>query len=489
MKTHFEIQEHNKGVLTLTVEPGDYFESVRKSINQYARTATLPGFRPGKVPVGLIKSRFGEGLILEEFNKVVPQAINDYLEQNNIKYLSRPIQVNAEEMRFDVDEAKEYELKYEMALVPDIQINLKDLPAIQKYQIEVTEKDLEDEIRNYAFKAGTKEDVDRVADAENHYYVEFLLSSENRFEPDPNPENLPKLYRYLSVNSWFNAPLKARLVGKAVGEVTEAQLEEVFPDGPDFAAGVLKVDRETYDQHTSSPVFLKVEKVQLVKPAELTDELRGQLVQSPEPLDEAAFRQKVKAQMEQQLNNLAEYYAFKQLQTELVNRYSDMEIAYDIVEKVFYQDAKPKSQEDFQSFLTQLQQLRESVRYHVIQEKVKELVPEARLPYKEFHEDVKATLRRDFNLPEPDAHDHDHDHDHNHNHDHSHKPDLAEQILANFARQNPQQLEKQYQDYSVRRFYHTLLDSQVKVETPSISVKEFNLQMQIVTPDLTRLPL
>jgi trigger factor len=503
LKTHFETLENNKGLLTVTVEPEDYYENVRKSILQYARTAVLPGFRPGKVPVQLVKNRFGEALVLEQFNKIVPERIAKFLEEENIKYFSRPLQLT-QDLRFDTDQAQDYNLQYELALFPDIDIDLSSVPPLKRYKLTVTEKDLNDEIQNYLFKAGEKVDAERADDADSDYYFEFLLSSENRHEPDA--ENLPELYRYLSVNTYFNPALKVKLQGSAMGEVVEANLSDVFPDGADFGSSVLNVSDEIYASYAEKPLYLRIEKLQRVVKAELTPERMQEIVRSQEPVTEEEFREKLQKQMVESLDNMAEYHLFKKLQSELLERYEDLPIAYDVIEKIFYQDQQKEGMKDPQAFFQQMQQLRESVRYHMITEKLKELFPAARLDYKEFHEDVKASIRKDFQLPEPEAHDHDHhehDHEHDHDHDHehhdhnhdheghthSHQPDMADQILMNVAKQNPQLLEKQYQEHSSKRFYHTLLESAVTVEETPVSVKEFNKQMQIQVKELSRLPL
>ena len=52
-----------KAVVTITIEPADYQEEVTKQLKQVRQKAQIPGFRPGMVPVGLVKKMYGKGIL------------------------------------------------------------------------------------------------------------------------------------------------------------------------------------------------------------------------------------------------------------------------------------------------------------------------------------------------------------------------------------------------------------------------------------------
>ena len=77
--------------LTLTIDKQDYEEKVDKAIKDYRRKVQMPGFRPGNVPVGLIKKMYGRSILAEEVNKIISESLYNYIKDNKIDILGEPI--------------------------------------------------------------------------------------------------------------------------------------------------------------------------------------------------------------------------------------------------------------------------------------------------------------------------------------------------------------------------------------------------------------
>ena len=71
MKVSFENPDKINGLLTITVEDDDYKAEVEKTLKEYRKTANVPGFRPGQVPMGMIRRRFGSAVKMDAINKVL----------------------------------------------------------------------------------------------------------------------------------------------------------------------------------------------------------------------------------------------------------------------------------------------------------------------------------------------------------------------------------------------------------------------------------
>ena len=59
MNITFENADKINGLMTMTIEKADYEEKVNKTLKEYRKKANFPGFRPGMVPMGMIKKQFG----------------------------------------------------------------------------------------------------------------------------------------------------------------------------------------------------------------------------------------------------------------------------------------------------------------------------------------------------------------------------------------------------------------------------------------------
>ena len=91
MKISFENPDKVNGLLTLTVEEADYKENVEKTLKNYRKKANVPGFRPGMVPMGMIKRQFGTTAKVDEINKLLGEQIYKYVKDNKIQMLGEPL--------------------------------------------------------------------------------------------------------------------------------------------------------------------------------------------------------------------------------------------------------------------------------------------------------------------------------------------------------------------------------------------------------------
>lgn len=80
MKVTFENPDKVNGLMTITVEEADFKENVEKTLKNYRKKANVPGFRPGQVPMGLIKRQVGTSVKVDEINKLVGQEIYKYVQ-------------------------------------------------------------------------------------------------------------------------------------------------------------------------------------------------------------------------------------------------------------------------------------------------------------------------------------------------------------------------------------------------------------------------
>ena len=86
------------GVISIEMERADFQENVDKSLNQFRRKANIPGFRPGKVPMGVVKKLYGTSVLAEEVNKLISSSLNNYIQENKLPILGEPLPVeNPEE--------------------------------------------------------------------------------------------------------------------------------------------------------------------------------------------------------------------------------------------------------------------------------------------------------------------------------------------------------------------------------------------------------
>ena len=115
-------------IVTVTVSKDDYAEKVEKKLKEYRRKANVPGFRPGMVPMGLVKKMYGKAVTAEEVNGVLSDALYNYIKEQNLDMLGEPLPNETEQKAIDFDSEEPLEFVFDIALAPvfDLQLSKKD---------------------------------------------------------------------------------------------------------------------------------------------------------------------------------------------------------------------------------------------------------------------------------------------------------------------------------------------------------------------------
>ena len=146
-------------VVTIKVEPLDYNEKYEKAVKKLQQQMAMPGFRPGKVPTGLIKKRYGKSILLEELNKVLSDSLNQYITDSKLDLLGNPLPKPSNEA-IDLDNQKEFTFSFEIGLSPELTISTDKSVHVPYHQVqidqELIEKYVADVRKNYG-KPGNPE--------------------------------------------------------------------------------------------------------------------------------------------------------------------------------------------------------------------------------------------------------------------------------------------------------------------------------------------
>src|ERR1035437_540516 len=115
-------------VLKVKIAPADYSDRYNTALKKYQKKVDLPGFRPGKVPVDLVKKRFGTHILVEEINEMLSESLQKYISENKIDILGNPLPKN--DVHVDFDTQTDFEFQYDLGLAPKMNV---ELSAKEKY--------------------------------------------------------------------------------------------------------------------------------------------------------------------------------------------------------------------------------------------------------------------------------------------------------------------------------------------------------------------
>ena len=133
--------------IQVTLVKADYEAEVTKALKDYQHKATMPGFRQGKVPFGMIKKMYGQAVLIEKINQKVSEALNNHIVENKLDVIGYPLPDMEQSQPNDLDTQEELNFYFEAALKPEINVVLKD-HKINDYNIKASAEEIDRTIKS-----------------------------------------------------------------------------------------------------------------------------------------------------------------------------------------------------------------------------------------------------------------------------------------------------------------------------------------------------
>lgn len=131
-------------LITVEISENDYAEKVKSGLNVYRKKANIPGFRAGKVPFGIINKMYGKAVLGEEVNKLLSEKLNSYITENKLNLLGNPLPSISKEDKVDLENEKDFTFYFDIALAPEITLELNDKIKANFFDIEISDKMLDE---------------------------------------------------------------------------------------------------------------------------------------------------------------------------------------------------------------------------------------------------------------------------------------------------------------------------------------------------------
>lgn len=295
MKISFENPDKVNGLMTITVEETDYKDNVEKELKDLRKKANIPGFRPGMVPMSLIKRQAGMQTKLNVINKFVGEELYKYIKDNNIQMLGEPLP-SEQQAPVDLEKEAPYEFKFDVAVAPEMNVELTNKDKIDYYTIKVDDKLIDQQIDMYASRAGKYE---KVEEFEGNDMLKGDLRELNEDgsakEGGIEVEGAIMLPEYIKVEEQ-----KTLFKGSKLGDVITFNPRKAYPDNDSEISSLLKIDRDAVKEHEGDFSFQILEISRFAKAA-VNQELFDQVYGEGNVKDEKEFRERIANDLKAQL--------------------------------------------------------------------------------------------------------------------------------------------------------------------------------------------
>lgn len=281
--TKEQVDELN-AVVKIELNPDDYQGRVNDVIKNYQRSVTVPGFRPGKVPVGVIKKMYGKAVLVEELNKMLSESLGKYIYDNKLEVIGSPLPKKGDKDPVFEDGAS-FEFLYELGMAPSFEVSIpKD--KIPYYLIQVDEKMMEDDIADIRRRYG-KFSNPEVSEDHHILYGEFVeLDAEGQPKEGGN-----KTTTSVTLDLIRKDDKRKVFVGLKKGDEVRFNPMDTYANDTEVAA-MLKIEKDS--DSLNSDYNFKVNTINQIDKAELNQELFDKLYGEGIVKTEEEFRAKIK---------------------------------------------------------------------------------------------------------------------------------------------------------------------------------------------------
>ncbi|MFH0864778.1 MAG: trigger factor [Bacteroidota bacterium] len=263
--THEKIDELN-AVLKIEVSAADYQPQVEKVIKEHQKKMNMPGFRPGKVPVSVIKKMYGKSMRVDEINKIVIDKMYEYLGQNNIDILGNPLPNKEKSEKINWDSQTDFEFFFDFAPSPLIEVEPLENIHMKYYDITVDDKVVEKYLMDIRRRFGKFSNPETVGGTDL-IYADFdeLDESGNALE------NGIKSKASVAIEMIKDTKELKKFIGLKKDDTIDCDLLNIFENHHEISH-VLSVSHEKADE-IKNKFRLKIITISRNEPAELNSEL------------------------------------------------------------------------------------------------------------------------------------------------------------------------------------------------------------------------
>lgn len=298
-----EQREQNTSLIRVTVGEQDYAQEVEKALREYRRKANIPGFRPGMVPMGIIKKMYGKGVVAEQSYRKASNSVFEYLQKENIDYLGDVIP-SEEQGAFDFENGTEFEFVFEIGEAPEIKLELSDKDKMTYHSIKVDKKMHDDYRSNFLRRFGRLVDAEQVASDEA-----LTVTLDNG---DMKVEDA-----YVGLISMSEEERKP-FIGQKVGFKTKVNINELYKN-PSQRAACLQV-KENELEGINPEFELEITKIRKFAEPELTEEFFKMAFPAGNVKTAEEFEQFIDAQIQSELRRESDYLFTLQLRDFLLKK-------------------------------------------------------------------------------------------------------------------------------------------------------------------------
>ena len=311
------ISRENSGELDLLIKidiaENDYAEQVKKQLKDYQKKATVPGFRKGMAPMGLIQRIYKASIVADQVQNLLGESLYKYLDDEKLDIIGSPLANDEKTGKPDFEKDTDFTFYFDAALMPQVNIAWDKVNA-KLYQIKINPKDIDRQIEEITKRYGSFETPETVGEGD------FVYGKIEELDKDGNvKEGGVSTFTSFDLSTLKNADeILPLFIGKKAEEKVVFNIAKAF-SAADIEKN-LRMDAAAAKKFKSD-VQLTISGCSHITPHEVNDELFAKVFPNEKVKDVAAFRKLLSTDMEKQYNEQADNLDVNEVRKQLLDNF------------------------------------------------------------------------------------------------------------------------------------------------------------------------
>lgn len=349
-------------ILQITVAKADYQEKLDSALKTFRKKANVPGFRPGTVPMGMVKKMYGKSVLAEEINKLVGENLYNYIQENKLNVLGEPLPNEEKQQPIDFSVEGDYDFFFDLALAPEIKLSLSKKDKVTYYAIEVNEELVEKQIDSYKANYGKYEKIEEGAKE-----TDLIRGTISELENGKVKEGGIFVEAGIVMPSYMKDEAEqAKFVGSKAGDVIVFNPGKAYAGNETEIASMLHIEKDAVEAIAAEFQFAITE-ITRYKEADLDQDLFNKVFGEGGVTTEADFRTKVKETISDQFAPDSDYKFLLDAKELLEKKVGDLQFPDAFLKRWLIASGEERTAEsvenDYPKILADL-------RFHLIKEQI-----------------------------------------------------------------------------------------------------------------------
>lgn len=387
MNVSMEKTGNVSALLTVSIEENDYKDKVEKELKQIGRTHTIPGFRKGHVPAGELKRRFGKHVASDVINNEVYNAVVTYIQENKLAVLGQPIPVEVKEL--DLKNEKDFTFQYELALAPEINVELDKSITVPYYKINVTDEMVAEQDKQFCERFGAQVPGEEV---EPGALVKGSIMELDEDGAVKAGDDAIQMINGIVAPMYFKDKAEAeKFAGKKVNDKVVFNPWKTCEGNPAEISSMLGVDKDKAAD-IKGDFEMSIAEIIVLRPAEHGQELYDNVLGKDKATTEEEYIQGIKAMIERDLDGSSQVMFRREVEKTMMDKYGDMELPAEVLKKWLIGGNEGITAENADEEYTKMEP---SLKWQLVKERLGALC-EIKIDENDLIEHGKMVARRQF---------------------------------------------------------------------------------------------